>query len=173
MRKVTYGAGCSLDGYIARRDHGTDWLHWSQDVQTLSSEYWATIDTVVMGRRTYEVAVANGTPAYPGVRNIVFSRTLDPAAHPDVEVVGDDAAAFVNDLRSTPGTGICVMGGGELARSLLQAGLVDEVGVNIQPIVLGEGIPLLPGPLPEVRLELLRSQMLDGGCAYLLYRVVT
>jgi dihydrofolate reductase len=173
MRKVTYGAACSLDGYIARHDHGVDWLHWSDDVQALTSEYWATIDTVVMGRRTYEVAVANGTRAYPGVRNVVFSRTLEPAAHPEVDVVAGDAAAYVKDLRSTPGTGICVMGGGELASSLLRAGLVDEVGVNIQPVVLGGGVPLLPGPLPEMRLQLIRSQMLHGGCAYLLYRIVT
>jgi dihydrofolate reductase len=172
MRTVTYGAACSLDGYIARRDHGTDWLRWSKDVERLSSEYWATIDTVIMGRRTYEVAIANGTRAYPGVRNVVFSRTLAPAAHPEVEVVAEDAAAFVHELRATPGRGICVMGGGELANSLLRAGLIDEVGVNIQPVVLGAGIPLLPAPLPELRLELVRSQMLDGGCTYLLYRIV-
>ncbi|HJU64155.1 MAG TPA: dihydrofolate reductase family protein, partial [Gemmatimonadaceae bacterium] len=98
MRKVTYGAACSLDGYIARADHGVDWLHWSEQVQALSNEYWATIDTVIMGRRTYEVAVAIGTRAYPGVRNIVFSRTLEASAHPEVEVIDADATEYVRAL---------------------------------------------------------------------------
>ena len=173
MRKVTYGAACSLDGYIARTEHGVDWLNWSEQVQALSSEYWATIDTVIMGRRTYEVAVAMGTRAYPGVRNIVFSRTLEASTYPEVEVIDADATEYVRALLSTNGAGICLMGGGQLARALLQEGLIDEVGVNIQPIILGEGIPLLPGPIPERRLELIRSQMLDGGCAYLLYRIVS
>lgn len=90
MRTVTWGAGCSLDGFIATPDDGVDRLHWSDDVQSLSHAYWATIDTVLMGRRTFEVA---GSP-YPGVRDVVFSRTL--AATPGIEVVRDDAADFVH-----------------------------------------------------------------------------
>ena len=172
MRKVTYGAACSLDGYIASPDDGVDWLLWSNRVQALSAEYWGTIDTVVMGRRTYEAAVALGTPAWPGVRNVVFSRMLGRAATAPVEVVAGDAAAFVKNLKSGPGRGICVMGGGRLARALFCAGLIDEVGVNLHPIMLGAGIPLLPGPLPAGGLELIRSALLEGGCVYLLYRVV-
>jgi len=172
MRTVTYGAACSLDGYIASPDDGVDWLLWSDRVQALSAEYWRTIDTVVMGRRTYEVAVASGAPAWPGVRTIVFSSTLERAAAATVEVVAGDAAAFVRNLKADPGRGICVMGGGRLARALFCAGLIDEVGVNLHPIMLGGGIALLPGPLPARGLELIRSELLEGGCVYLLYRVI-
>ncbi len=78
MRLVTYGAACSLDGYIAGPGHEVDWLKWSEDVAALTNALWARIDTVLMGRRSYEVAVSSGLTAYPGVQNIVFSRSLRP-----------------------------------------------------------------------------------------------
>lgn len=171
MRKVTYGAGCSLDGYIADPHDGVAWLRWSAAVQALSAAYWQTIDTVLMGRRTYEVAVSAGIAAYAGVRNVVFSRTLGAAPDASVEIVRQDAAEFVRPLKEAEGAGICVMGGGLLATSLLAAGLIDEVGVNLHPILLGSGIPLFSPPFPRVRLELIRSQPLAGGCMYQLYRV--
>jgi dihydrofolate reductase len=160
-RKVTFGVANSLDNYIARPDHAVDWLLWSDEVSALTSEYWHTIDTVLMGRKTYEAAVANGMTAFPGVRNYVISRTLAKA--PAVE--------FVRELKAREGKGICVMGGGELARALLEADLVDEVGVNIHPVLLGSGIPLFH-PLPrQIDLELIDSKVLKNGCVYLLYRV--
>ena len=61
MRTVTYGAACSLDGFISSADDSMDWLHFSQDVQDVMSKYWPTIDTMLMGRKTWDVAVANGS----------------------------------------------------------------------------------------------------------------
>jgi dihydrofolate reductase len=61
LRKLTYGAACSLDGYLARADDRVDWLHWSDDVQRLTGEYWPRVDTVLMGRKTYDVARALGS----------------------------------------------------------------------------------------------------------------
>lgn len=172
MRTVTYGAACSLDGYIAREDGGVDWLHWSADVARLTAAYWEDVDTVLMGRKTYEVARAAGAGAYPGVRNYVFSRTLSESPEPDVQLVEQDAADFVAQLKADSGRGICVMGGGDLAQTLLAADLVDQVGVNIQPLILGRGIPLFR-PIPvSRRLELIQLEPIDGGCVYALYRVV-
>ena len=171
MRKVTYGAACSLDGYIARADGGVDWLHWSGDVQRLTAEYWAGVDTVLMGRKTYDVARALGSGAYPSVTNYVFSRTLRQDPESDVHLVREDAAGFVADLKNRTGRNICVMGGGELAQSLFTAGLIDEVGVNIQPVLLGAGVPLFQPLQREIKLELTRSEILDGGCVYALYNV--
>lgn len=171
MRTVTYGAAASLDGFIARQDHSVDWLQWSDDVSAITSRYWSSVDTVVMGRKTYEVMVRGGMKSYPGVRNYVFSRTLKTRPDPKVELVSDDAAHVVQALKKESGKGICVMGGGELAHALFEADLIDEVGVNIHPVLLGSGIPLfLPSPR-QVDLEMVECKPLKGGCVYVLYRV--
>jgi dihydrofolate reductase/uncharacterized protein YdhG (YjbR/CyaY superfamily) len=171
VRKVTYGAACSLDGYIARADGGVDWLHWSDDVQRLTAGYLSSVDTILMGRKTYDVARASGTGAYPSFANYVFSRTLQDDPEPGVQLVREDAAEFVAALKQQPGAEICVMGGGEFAQTLFENALVDEVGVNIHPVLLGDGIPLFQRLPRQINLELIRSEPLSGGCLYALYRV--
>jgi dihydrofolate reductase len=171
MRKIVYGAAVSLDGYIAGPDEEVDWLQWSDDVAAISQATFAHADTVLMGRRTYEAGVRAGMRAFPGQRNIVFSGTLDPAEYPEIEIVRDDVVDYVRRLKESAGGDIILMGGGRLARPLLAAGLVDEVGVNVQPIILGAGAPLLPEIGARVGLELIESRVLSGGCVYSLYRV--
>ncbi len=172
MRKVTYGAACSLDGFIARVDDGVDWLRWSKDVQRLTSSYWERIDTVLMGRRTYDVAAAAGRGAYPFVTNYVFSRTLADDPEPGVRLVRGRADEFVRELKAAPGGEICVMGGGQFARSLFEADLIDEVGVNLHPILLGSGVPLFHVMKTSRVLELVHCEQIAGDCVYLLYRIV-
>jgi dihydrofolate reductase len=170
-RKVTFGVASSLDNFIARADHAVDWLVWSDEVSALTSAFWKTVDTVVMGRKTYEAGVKAGTSTYPGVRNIVLSRTMEEAPDARVEIVRDDAAELVRGLKAREGKGICVMGGGEVARALFEADLIDEVGLNIHPVLLGSGIPLFHGMSRQIDLELIDSKVLRTGCVYVLYRV--
>jgi dihydrofolate reductase len=171
MRTLLYGAACSLDGYIAGPHGEVDWLHWSDDVAAISKTVFDRVDTVLMGRKTYDAAVRMGTRAYPGVTNYVFSGTLAPEAAPEVNVVAADAVSFVRALKEQPGAGICLLGGGELARSLLDADLIDELGVNMQPVLLGSGIPLLPGASRRHALKLIESRPIAGDSVYILYRV--
>jgi dihydrofolate reductase len=171
MRTVTFGVGSSLDNYIARTDGAVDWLRWDDEVGAISGEYWKTIDTVIMGRKTYEAGVRQGTTSYPGVKNIVFSRTMKESPSPGVEIVSEDAAPFVRALKQQEGRGICVMGGGELAKSLFETGLIDEVGLNIHPVLLGSGIPLFHEMSREIGFELKEHRTLRNGCVYVLYRV--
>jgi dihydrofolate reductase len=171
-RKLTFGCAHSLDNYIARADHGVDWLMWTDEVAELTGGYWKTIDTVLMGRKTYEAALRAGqSGGYPGVRNYVFSRTLKPGTDNALTIVNQDATEFVRRLKEEPGKGICLMGGGELARPLFEAGLIDEVGVNIHPVLLGNGIPLFHPISREVKLRLKEHRILKNGCVYLLYAV--
>lgn len=171
MRTVTYGAASSLDGYIARPDGAVDWLRWSDDVGAIMKEFWKGIDTILMGRKTWEVSVAmGGGPKMKGVSGYVFSRTLTQAPEGMV-LVREDAGGFVRRLKERDGKGICVMGGGELAKSLFEADVIDEVGANVHPVLLGAGIPLFPPMSRQVDLELVENRPLAGGCAYLLYRV--
>jgi dihydrofolate reductase len=171
MRKVTFGGANSLDNYFARKDDAVDWLLCSDEVGAISAEYWKTVDTVLMGRRTYEVAVRSGTAAYPGAKNYVFSRTLKDSSDGKVQIVSEDAVEFVKNLKNQPGKGICVMGGGLLAKSLFEANLIDEIGFNIHPVLLGSGIPLFHEMKQQIDLELLECRVLKNGCVYVSYRV--
>ena len=90
MRKVTFGGANSLDNFIARKNDEVDWLMWNKEVEAISREFWKTIDTVVMGRKTYDVTVKSGSGAYPRVKNYVFSRTLQKGTNPKVEIVSEE-----------------------------------------------------------------------------------
>jgi dihydrofolate reductase len=171
MRKVVFGGANSLDNYLARPDHAVDWLLWGDEAAAVMADYWKTFDTILMGRKTYEVALRSGTGAgYPGMKTYVFSRTLaDPGG--GVTVVRDDAAGFVRTLKEQDGKDICLMGGGELARSLFEAGLIDEIGFNIHPVLLGSGVPLFHPMTRQIDLELLECRPFKNGCVYVTYRV--
>jgi dihydrofolate reductase len=176
MRKVTYGAACSLDGFIAGPDGDVGWLHFSDDVQAIMADYWKRIDTLVMGRKTWEFAAAagggggGGDDIMKGITSYVFSRTLKEIHAPGVELVSSDAGEFVRRLKRSKGKEICVFGGGEFAQSLFEAGVIDEVGVNIHPVLLGSGIPLVrdAGRIP---LELIEVRQIAHGCIYAMYAV--
>jgi dihydrofolate reductase len=176
MRTVTYGAACSLDGFIAAADGSMDWLHFSRDVQQFMASYWKSIDTILMGRKTWDGAIASaggggGGGGSGGITTYVFSRTLREAGH-GAHLVKDDAGEFVRRLKEQPGKGICVMGGGELAQSLLAAGVIDEVGLNVHPVLLGSGVPLFRDAGRRIALELAESRVIDGGCVLSTYRVL-
>ena len=102
MRKVTFGVANSLDNYIARKDHGVDWLIWDDEAKSIMTDFWKSIDTVLMGRKTYEVALSRGGGGggYPGVKTYVFSRTMKEGAEKDVEIISENAAEFVRDLKN-------------------------------------------------------------------------
>jgi len=171
MRKVTFGGACSLDNFIARKDDAVDWLLWNKEAGEIMRDYWKTIDTIVMGRRTYEVAARSGSKGgYSGVKTYVFSRTLKNKSSKKLIFVSEDAASFVRRLKEEEGKDICVMGGGVLAKSLFEAGLIDEVGLNIHPVLLGSGIPLFYEMPGQIDLELVKCQQLTNGCVVVTYR---
>lgn len=174
MRKVTFGGANSLDNFFARKDDAVDWLMWSDEAAAVMMDYWKTIDAVVVGRKTYEAGLrmtkGKGN-SYPGIDSYVFSRTLRQSDHPDVKIVTEDAADFVRKLKRRKGKDICVMGGGLLAKSLLEAKLIDEIGFNIHPVLLGAGIPLFHEMKRQINLELLDCKRFKNGCVYVLYRV--
>jgi dihydrofolate reductase len=171
MRKVTFGGANSLDNYIARKDGGVDWLLWGDEAARYMKEFWKTIDTVVMGRKTYEAALKHGMSAYPGMRNYVFSRTMKQGPDKGVEIISEDAPEFVGGLKNQEGRDICLMGGGELAKSLFEADLIDEIGFNIHPVLLGSGVPLFYEMNHQLDLELLECRPFKNGCVLVTYRV--
>jgi dihydrofolate reductase len=126
-----------------------------------------------MGRKTYEDALRRGGMGggYPGVKTYVFSRTLKQSTDASVTIVSEDAAEFVRKLKQRDGKDICVMGGGELARSLFEAELIDEIGFNIHPVLLGSGIPVYHPMSRQTDLQLIKCRTLKFGCVLVTYRV--
>jgi dihydrofolate reductase len=171
MRTVTYGAACSADGFIAASDGSYDWLKYSKDAESIMAEYWQRIDTLLMGRKTWDVAKGHKGGGMPGVHSYVFSRTLDSIKRKGVTLVKDDAAEFVRDLKERPGKDICVFGGGDFARSLFAAGVIDEVGFNLHPIMLGSGVPLFVDAGKRIDLELKECRPIANDCIYVIYSV--
>lgn len=171
MRRVIYSVAASLDGYIAGPKGEFDWI--PKDPSIDWGAFMGRFDTVLMGRRTYEIAARDGSGTGPsGMRTFVFSRTLRAKDHPKVTLVADDAAATVDGLRRQRGRGIWLMGGGVLFQSLLESGLVDVVEIGLVPILLGEGIPLLPSLPRPMRLALKQTKKYPSGILLLTYAAV-
>ncbi len=175
MRKVIYGGACSLDGFFTDRDGRVDWLIYGKAVEEVMRQSWANTDTMLLGRKTWEWASSQPGPAddsaFAGVKSYVFSRTLTSIPDKKAQLVSSDAGEFVRKLKSEPGKDIIVMSGGNFAASLLKAGVVDEVGLNVHPVLLGAGTPAFLDAGARINLELTESRPLDGGCVLLKYNV--
>lgn len=182
MRKVKYLVANSLDNFIARPDGSVDWL-FNDGTDYGMSEFFRSIDCVLLGRKTYEVATGHSkrrrkskkakrkTGLGWGMKSYVFSRTIKADSETDFTVISENAGEFVRKLKSERGKDIWLMGGGELAGSLLNEGVVDELNLNLHPVLLGEGIPLFAGLSIQTNLELLASKAHKNGCIQVDYRV--
>lgn len=167
MRKVRYSVASSLDGFIAGPNGEHDWIIMDPSIDFAA--FFASVDTVLLGRRTFEIAQQQGGGGgMPGMQAIVFSRTLRPADHPGVTIY-DNAVATVTEMKAGSGKDIWLMGGGGLFRSLLEAQLVDSIEIAMVPVMLGCGIPLLPGSFAQFKLKLGSSQALGSGVIMLTY----
>jgi dihydrofolate reductase len=169
MRRIRYAVAASLDGYIAGPKGEAEWIILDPEIDF--AKMFKEFDTVLLGRRTFEAMAKSGTTAMPGLQTYVFSRTLRQQDYPDVTILSGGAESILSTIRREPGKDIWLMGGGSLFRSLLAAGLVDTVEVSVVPVLLGEGIPLLPPPATEARLELVRHTVYGTGIVCLQYTV--
>ena len=153
-RRVRYAVAMSLDGFIAGPKGEADWIIMDPEGEGAFNAFWNEFDTIVMGRRSFEVVKrAGGGGSKPGMQVFVCSRTLRQEDHPGVTIV-DDPEGLMAELRSNPGKDVWLFGGGSLFRSFAELGLVDTVEVAVIPVLLGAGVPLLPAPAKRDTLKL-------------------
>jgi dihydrofolate reductase len=170
MRKVLYRVAASVDGYITGPRGEIDWITGTPASEI--SALYDGVDTVLLGRRSYELTRQPGAPAWPaGWRIYVFSRTLALNQPAGITVVDSDPTTTVSALRAETGKGIWLFGGGSLFRTLVTARLVDVVEVAVIPVVLGGGVPLLEHGAPRTRLELIHAKSHPSGVVTLRYQV--
>lgn len=170
MRKAILSLGVSLDGHIARPDGAFDFLFLPEDF-TLAP-FLATIDTILMGRKSWEQTVAFGPPGQPGAAVYVFSRSQPPGLRDGAIFTNESPAALLDRLRRQPGADIWLYGGAELARAFLLSGQIDELHLGIVPTLLGSGIPLFAPGFPQHDFELISCASYSRGLVYLTYRRV-
>jgi dihydrofolate reductase len=171
MRWVRYAVAMSLDGYIAGPNGEADWIIMDPEIDFRA--LFEQFDTFLLGRRTFEAIGGARGGRQPGVQTIVFSRTLRQEDYPNLTIVSENPGQALPELRSKPGKDIWLFGGGVLFRSLLEARLVDSVEVAVMPVLLGEGIPLLPAkPSSErFKLKLASTRTFKTGIVSLEYAV--
>ncbi|MAG35723.1 MAG: riboflavin biosynthesis protein RibD [Dehalococcoidia bacterium] len=146
MRKLKLYIATSLDGYIAGPKGEIDWLEAGGDLDYAYHDFYASIDTSLMGNDTYRLTLTIGTFPYPEKTNYVFTRDAPPSDTPHVRFISGDIAAFVRALKDDPGEDIWLVGGGQINTVMLNARLIDELILTVFPVVLGAGIPLFaPG----------------------------
>ena len=160
----------SLDSYIAGPHGEADWIIMEPEFDFAA--LWAQFDTLLMGRVTYEAAIARlGAAAFQGMRTVVVSRTLKPEDHPHLTILPELTRPGMQSLRAQSRKDIWLFGGGAIFALLLALGEVDTVELSVIPVLLGGGIPLLPPSLRRTQLTLSAHRAYPSGRVHLVYDV--
>lgn len=166
-RKIVLYIAMSLDGYIARSNGAVDWLSGQGEVLEIDNgyeEFYSTIDTVVMGRITYEQVINELSPniwVYEGKKCYVFTEK-EYEDNEKVEFTSESIIEFVSDIKSGLGKDIWLVGGGKLIHEFINKNLIDKYIITIIPTILGEGIPLFIKENSEIKLKLIENKSIDG-----------
>lgn len=169
-RRVVLYVANSLDGYIAREDGSVDWLF---DPYAHGYEFfYEDVDTVIMGRKTYDQALSFEEAPYSSKRAIVFSRAAQPSPYAGLEFTSEPPQDVVRRLKEEDGGMIWLVGGREISELLIANELVDELIVSIHPKILISGIPLVASKECAVDLKLVTYEVFKSGLVQLRYEIV-
>ena len=175
QRKIIVHIATSADGYIARPDGDLEWLTSRPPPKGFYgiNAFMKSVDTMLLGRKTYEASLSMGAKFPSKGRYIVFSRHARPADAPsNVEFVNGAIGPFMKRLREQPGKDIWLMGGGDLIASFLDEHAIDEFVITMAPMFIGDGIPLIAPRHRHTSLELHAVERFEDGVVQLHYRVL-
>ncbi len=154
MRKIKLFIACSLDGYIAKEDGSVNWL--PENTDSGYDQFYSSIDTVLMGQKTYEQILTFGKYPYKDKISYVFSRNPNQKKDENVEFTSE-VEEFTKKLVSSSGKDIWLVGGSEIASTFVNLKFVDELILSVIPVVLSKGIPLFKNIKEEIKLELIKT----------------
>jgi dihydrofolate reductase len=170
MRKVVLGLAVSLDGYIEGPNGEYDWCFTDQDYDM--SDFFKRIDTVFVGRKTYELTLTmdNSVAVFPKLKEFVFSNTLDKVKG-DRILMNGDIKKEVEKMKKDKGKDTWLFGGAGLTSSFMNLGLVDEISLAVHPIILGSGKPLFHDIKERTSLRLIETKTYSTGLVSLIYHL--
>jgi dihydrofolate reductase len=188
MRKVIFLMHVSLDGMAAGPNGEMDWIFYNKEVEQYSHSLHSATDAAIYGRVTYDMMQSywptvlddpNSEPGaldharwYADATKIVVSRTL--AADPDNKllVIRENIAEEITKLKQQPGKHIWLLGSPTVAQTMMQLDLIDEYRINVNPVILGTGVPLFGSIEDQIKLKLLEARTLADGVVALRYEPV-
>lgn len=171
LRKLVLYIACSLDGFIATENDDISFL----DAVAVEGEDYGyqafldKVDTVIMGRRTYDKVLAMGFEFPHGERETYIITRNQKSANRNIQFYSGDIGKLVHELKAKPGGTIFFDGGAQVANLLLKANLIDELIISIVPVLLGSGIRLFKEDNPNQKLKLLESKAYDSGLVQVKY----
>ncbi len=159
MRKIILFIASSLDGYIAKNDGNVDWLPVSGS--SGYDDFYKSIDTVIMGKTTYDQILTFGAYPYHDKKSYVFTQNSDHKKDRDIQFV-NDVEKLTKNILSNPGMNIWLVGGSKIISNFMNLGFIDEIIITIiPPTVLGNGIPLFVDIQKETKFELIKTTDYD------------
>jgi len=184
MRKILFFMLTSLDGYYEGPSHELDWHNVDEEFNDFSIEQLNSVDMLLFGRVTYEMMAefwpsAHALEADPVVANlmnnkpkIVFSKTLANVEWQNTRLVRTNFTEEINQLKKLPGKDLIIFGSSDLAVTFLEAGLLDEIRILVNPIALGVGKPVFKGLQNRQHLELLKTRTFKSGNVLLYFKPI-
>ncbi|MCB2406846.1 dihydrofolate reductase family protein [Hymenobacter lucidus] len=186
MRKIIMLMHVSLDGFVADPAGNLDWVRHDGEIFDYVTEHFQTVDTCLYGRATYQ-SMRDYWPTVPAnpasterqrhhaswveqVAKVVISTTLPHADWHNTRLISGNVAEEIQQLRQQPGRNMMLFGSPRLAHSFMQLGLIDEYLLNVNPVLLGQGVPLFHGARRRTPLELLSSRTFSSGVIGLHYQ---
>jgi dihydrofolate reductase len=173
-RKIIVNLATSADGFIARKDGDIEWLDRIPPPKGFYGlvKFARSIDTKLMGRKTYDISLQLGEKFDSNTKYYVFTQHRESVQKQGgVEFVTEPIETFAKKLRESEGKDIWLMGGAEIIAAFLDAGAIDEFIISIVPIFIGEGIPLMTSRYRDIPLNLYVSEQFPDGVVQLHYKV--
>jgi len=187
MRKIISFMHISLDGFVAGPNGEMNWIKVNQEIFDYVGKRISQGDTALYGRKTYQMMESYWPTAadqpnaskhdiehskwYSEVHKVVLSKSLDQTSLTNTTVISDNLADRINEIRQQDGEDILLFGSPTATHALIQQGLIDGYWLFLNPIILGQGIPLFVDVKDKIKLNLLNTKQFDCGVTELNYVV--